>query len=91
MIKIQELYAFWKSSHFPYCLWGKIEKFDGTRVYITSYQGWFYPDVIMDEESAKELIEKLKNLTALRDKRISEVQKCFKEELNRVFPQLKVS
>ena len=58
----QNIYAFWKYDQYPYCLWGKISEFKDDKVYVDSYQGYFKPFLICEEDHALVLAKKLLDL-----------------------------
>ena len=84
----QELYAFWSYSRYPYCLWGKIEKFKGDKVYINSYQGWFKPFKIVEGEAGERLIKSLETLEDAMKDNIDKIHKSYDEELKQFLPDV---
>ena len=83
----QDLYAFWSYDQYPYCLWGKIDKFKGDRVYIESYQGWFKPFKILEGEEGTLLISKLSNLEVIKKVDVECLNVKFDEQLKAILPE----
>lgn len=78
------LYSFWKYDIFPYCLWGKVEKFKGDLVYIDSYQGWFKPFLILEGEVGHKKMEELASLRGARREADKRTQAEFRAKLNKI-------
>jgi hypothetical protein len=84
----QELYAFWSYDRYPYCLWGKIDKFKGDSVYIDSYLAWFKPFKILEGEKAKNTISELSRLIDLKKIESYELQVKYDDALKALLPDV---
>lgn len=67
--------AFWKYDLYPYMLGGKYTEVKKDLVYVPSYQGWYKPTLVLDDERGKRLLETLKSL----EKRYKEESKDLLE------------
>ena len=84
----QELYAFWSYDRYPYCLWGKIERFKGELVYIKSFQGWFKPFKILEGKRAENIISDLFSLIHLRTVEVNELKVKYDDALKVLLPDV---